>query len=141
MKYKAGLWIDHRKCVVVLIKDNKIEKKIINSSAEKHLRRIYGKSSTTSFESQKVKADDKQERHFINLLNTYFDEIIFYIKDAEFILIFGPGEAKGELLKRINKKKINGQIKEVETTDKMTDSQIIGKVKEHLFKLGKKIKN
>jgi hypothetical protein len=138
MKFKAGLWIDHRRCVVVLIKNNKIEKKIINSNTERHLRRIGGKSSITSFESQKVKADGRQERHFTAHLNTYFDEIISYIHDAESILIFGPGEAKGELLKRINKNKISGQIKEVETTDKMTDSQIAAKVKEHLLKLEKK---
>src|SRR4030043_1966547 len=108
MKFKAGLWIDHRKCVVVLVKDNKIEKKIINSNTEKHLGRIDGKSSTITFEAQKVKADDKQERHFMGHLNSYFDEIISYIHDAEFILIFGPGEAKNEFLKHINKNKITG---------------------------------
>lgn len=48
MEFKAGLWIDHRKCVVVLIKDNKMEKKIINSNTEKHLARIDGKSSKKS---------------------------------------------------------------------------------------------
>ncbi len=133
MKLKAGLWIDHRKCVIALVNDNKIVKKIINSNVEKHLRSIDGKESTISFESQKVKADDRQGRHFTAHLNTYFDEIISYIHDAEFILIFGPGEAKGELLKRINKNKLTGQIEEIETSDKMTDSQIIAKVKEHLF--------
>ena len=66
------------------------------------------------------------------------DEIFSYIHDAEFILIFGPGEAKSELLKHIKNKKITGQIEEIETSDKMTDSQVVAKVKEHLIKLGKK---
>ncbi len=138
MEFKAGLWIDHRKCIVVLIKDNKIEKKIINSNTEKHLARIDGKSSTVSFEAQKVKADDRQERHFTAHLNTYYDEIISYIHDAKNILIFGPGEAKNEFLKHINKNNIAGRIVEIETTDKMTDPQIVAKVKEHLFKLADK---
>jgi hypothetical protein len=138
MKIKAGLWIDHRKCVVVLVNDKKIEKKIIKSKTEKHLRSIDGKINTTSFESRKVIADDSQERYFTAHLNTYFDEVISYIKDAEFILIFGPGEAKGELLKHINTNKIKAQVEEIETSDKMTDSQIVAKVKEHLYKLVKK---
>lgn len=138
MKFNAGLWIDHRKCVIVTVKEDKIEKIIINSDSEKHLRQFNGKTHTDPFESQKVKADDKQERHFEAHLNTYFDEIISYIHDAEFILIFGPGEAKSEFLTHIKNKKITGQIDEIETSDKMTDSQIIAKVKEHLFKLEKK---
>jgi len=138
MKFKAGLWIDHRKCVIVLVNGNKIEKKIINSNIEKHLRHFDGKTHTNSFEAQKVKADDKQERHFIAYLNTYFDEIISYIHDAEFILIFGPGEAKSELLKHIKNNKITGQIEEIETSDKLTDHQIVARVKEHLFKLEEK---
>lgn len=137
MKFKAGLWIDHRKCVIILINDNKIEKIIINSNTEKHLRHFDGKTHTNSFESQKVKADDKQERHFMAHLNAYFNKIISYIHEAEFILIFGPGEAKRELLKRINKNKISGQIEEIETSDKMSNPQIVEKVKKHLFKLEK----
>ena len=34
-------------------------------------------------------------------LNTYYDKVIAYIRDAESILLFGPGEAKGELEKRL----------------------------------------
>jgi len=130
MVFKAGLWIDHKKCVVILINDNKIEKKIINSNAKKHIRRIDGKTYSISFESQKKIADDNQEECFMSLLNMYFDEIILYIHNAEFILIFGPGEAKYEFLKRINNK-INGHIKEIEEVDKLTDSQIIAKVKDY----------
>lgn len=30
-------------------------------------------------------------------LNFYYDEVISFIRDAESVLIFGPGEAKTEL--------------------------------------------
>jgi hypothetical protein len=36
-------------------------------------------------------------------LNIYYDAVTACIRDAESILIFGPGEAKGELQKRIEK--------------------------------------
>jgi integrase len=35
MKSIAGLWIDHRKAVIVFITDKKIEKKTITSNGEK----------------------------------------------------------------------------------------------------------
>jgi len=39
-------------------------------------------------------------------LANYYDEVIACIGDAETILIFGPGEAKGELKKRMERDKI-----------------------------------
>jgi hypothetical protein len=44
-------------------------------------------------------------------------------------LIFGPGEAKGELKKRLESKGLGGRIVGVETTDKMTERQIAAKVR------------
>jgi hypothetical protein len=48
------------------------------------------------------------------------------------VQIFGPGEAKGELKKRLESKGFKGHILAVETVDKMTDRQIAAKVREHL---------
>ena len=138
MKKEVGLWIDHRKAVIVVVAGKEEVITTIMSKVEKQPGRHDGVRSTTPYESQQVPADDSRERKFTGHLNIFYDAVIASIHDAESILIFGPGEAKGELLKRINKNKISGQIKEVETTDKMTDSQIAAKVKEHLLKLEKK---
>jgi hypothetical protein len=67
-------------------------------------------------------------------LNKYYDEVIAAIRDAESILIFGPGEAKGELGKRLERDKLGGHIIAVETIDKMTDRQIAAKVREYFHK-------
>jgi len=48
------------------------------------------------------------------------------------ILIFGPGEAKGELAKRIENAGLSGRIAGIETVDKMTDRQIAAKVRTYL---------
>jgi hypothetical protein len=130
----VGLWIDHRKAVIVFVVDKKIEKKLINSKVEKQLGRFDGIRSTTSYESQLVPADDSQERDFMGHLDIYYDEIISCIHDAESILIFGPGEAKGELAKRIDRNKINGRIIAVEPVDEMTDPQIVAKVRQRFLK-------
>lgn len=108
--------------------------KEIRSDVEKHAGRIAGVRSTTSYESQQVSADDRSQRSFTGHLNGYYDEVIACIKDAESILIFGPGEAKGELKKRIERYKSSNRIAAVETADKMTVRQIAAKVREYFQK-------
>ncbi len=61
----------------------------------------------------------------------YYDAVIASIREAESILIFGPGEAKGELKKRLDGIKIGDRVVGVETVDKMTDRQIEVKVHEY----------
>lgn len=47
------------------------------------------------------------------------------------ILMFGSGEAKGELKKRLERNDLDGLIVGIETADKMTDRQIAAKVRQH----------
>ena len=67
-------------------------------------------------------------------MNQYYDEVIAAIRGAESFLLFGPGEAKGELKKRLERDKLGGHIIAVETVDKMTDRQIAAKVREYFHK-------
>ena len=131
MKTIVGLWIDHRKAVIAEISDKGERTKVIESNVEKQPGRFAGTRSTTSYESQKVQADDSREREFTGHLHGYYDEIIAAISDAESILIFGPGEAKGELKKRLERKKHDVRIVAMETADKMTDRQIAARVREY----------
>ena len=130
MKTRAGLWIDHRRAVVVLISDEKAETKIIQSNVEKQPGRVAGVRSTTRHETQQVQADDSREREFTHHLQRYYDQVIALVHHADAILIFGPGEAKGELRKRLEHDKPSGRVLAVETNDKMTDQEIAAKVRE-----------
>lgn len=131
MKRTVGLWIDHRKARVVAITDKGEEIKLIISSVEKQPGRFVGIRSTTSYESQLVPSDDSRQRKLTGHLNIYYDAVIACIRDAESIMIFGPGEAKGELQKRIKRAKLRGRIVSFETSDKMTDRQISAKVRQY----------
>jgi len=46
-----------------------------------------------------------------------------------------PGEAKGELKKRIEREGLGGRIVGVETVDKMRDGQIAAKVRQYFLNL------
>ncbi len=50
--------------------------------------------------------------------------------DADNILIFGPGEAAGELKKRLKRHKLRGSILGVEVAKRMTDPQIVARVRQ-----------
>ena len=132
MKKTKGLWIDHRKAVIVTITDKGEEVREVASNVEKQLGRSEGVRSTTTYSAQLVPADDSQQREFTGHLVKYYDEVISHLRDAELILIFGPGEAKGELVKRIESSKLSGRIAGIETVDKMTDRQIAAKVRAYL---------
>jgi hypothetical protein len=134
MKSKVGLWIDHRKAIVVAVTDKGEEIGLVISAIEKQARRSPSSRHTGPYEPQQVPADDNRQRAFTGHLNIYYDAVIASIRDAESILIFGPGEAKGELKKRLKRIDLGARIVSVETVDKMTDRQIAAKVRRHFAK-------
>ena len=131
MKTKVGLWIDHRKANIVAVSEKDEVASMIISKVEKQLRRTGDSPLKGSFEAQLVRPDDNQQNSFTGHLNRYYDAVIACIGDAESIFIFGPGEAKIELEKRLKKSKVGGRIVNVETVDRMTHSQIAAKVRKH----------
>jgi hypothetical protein len=129
MKTKVGLWIDHKKAIVVSVTDKGEELGLVISKAEKQVRRSGDSPLKGPYETRHVPADDKKQKALTQHLNIYYDAVIAAIGDAESILIFGPGEAKGELKKRLKKNNLAGLIAGIETADKMTERQIAVKVR------------
>ena len=139
MRTKVGLWIDHRKALIVAITDKGEEIRQVISKVEKQPGRFEGVRSTTHYESQLVPADDSRQRKLTGHLNIYYDAVIASIRNAESILIFGPGEAKGELKKHLKRAKLDGRIIGIETIDKMTDRQISAKVRQYFQEKSERI--
>jgi hypothetical protein len=131
MKTNVGLWIDHRKALVVALTDKGEEIRLIISRVERQLRRSGDSPLAGAYDKAQTPARDSRQRTFTAHLNIYYDAVIASIRDAEAILIFGPGEAKGELKKRLKKANLSERIVGMETVDKMTDHQIAAKVRQH----------
>lgn len=121
MKKAAGLWIDHKKAVIVFVAGKDAETKLINSNVEKHHRQS----------GVSMPADDVRQRDLTGHLNSFYDEVVSSIRQAESILILGPGEAKGELKKRLDKVSGSGRFVEIKTSDKMTQPQLVALVRNH----------
>jgi len=128
MATQAGLWIDHRNAVIVMVSDEGDKTKRVESNVEKHVR--YSGGSGGSRGSREGAGEDTRERHFEGQLDKYYDDVIACLRDAEAILIFGPGEAKGELKTHLERAGFGARIVGVETVDKMTDRQIAAKARE-----------
>ena len=126
MKKNIGLWIDHRKAVIVIVTEEGEKLMKITSNMEKHVRFTGGNGSEDG------SSEDVRDRQFGNHLISYYDEVIAVIRGADSIQIFGPGEAKGELEKRLEHEGLKARILVVETMDKMTDRQISAKVRDQL---------
>jgi len=131
MNTSAGVWIDHRKAIIVTISDHGDETKEILSNVESQLGRQDGKHSTAPFESQLVLPDDKQQRGFSKNIKVFYDEVIAHVKSVHSVLIFGPGEAKGELQKLMHQNKLDNRDIVVESADKMWTGQIEAYVKSY----------
>lgn len=132
MKSAAGIWIDHRQASIVMLSVGGEKTEHIRSDVEKRVRFSGG----SRFDGPGVsREEDQQDRRFENQLSQYYDKVITAIRELEAILIFGPGEAKGELQQRLEREDLGGRIVQVETADKMTDRQIAAKVRQYFPKM------
>jgi len=133
MQKEIGLWIDHREAIIIILTDGGEEIKHLMSNSGKHIRYSGSSHSKTPEGLKEVTSEDQRDRKSGNQLNKYYDEVIAAIRDADSIQIFGPGEAKGELEKRIQHERLKAHILAIETVDKMTERQISAKVREHFL--------
>ena len=131
MSDQAGIWIDHRKAVLVALTADGERTSVILSGAITHLERGGDRPLNGRFEPRQVPADDSQQRAITGQLNTFYDAVILALKTLDPLLLFGPGEAKHELHKRLKKMKRGAHVDAIETEDKMTEPQIVAKVRSH----------
>ena len=129
MSLKAGVWIDHRQAIVVLVTEvcNEVKKFHLEQADSEH-------TDSGSRPKQSHVPEDKLERKLENHLKKLFDEVLDCVAGAESILILGPGEAKGEFNKRLKSQKARVGTVEVETADKVTDAQLVSKIFRHFTK-------
>ncbi len=133
MATQAGLWIDHRKAVIVSVADGQEATTQVDADVEKHVR-YSGGTASGSHGSQSGGGEDTRERRFEGELAKYYDEVIAHVHNAEAIFVLGPGEAKLELKARLEAKGLGARIVGIETADKMTNPQVAARVRAQFLK-------
>ena len=131
MTINAGVWIDHHKAVVVLLTDEGQEMLQIRSGQGAVARSPAGLRPKNSYKPNDFAAEGKREQRVMVQRNEYYDEVIACVRNAQGILILGPGDAQGEFRKRIAQQKFTGHVAEKKTAAKLTDEQISDFVRQH----------
>jgi poly(A) polymerase Pap1 len=131
MKKEVGLWIDHKRAVIVTNLDQEEEVKRITSDIEKHVRYSGASHAGGAHDSHNDASEDGRDRRYEDLLTAYYDEILIEFRGAISILIMGPGEAKAELQKRFEAHKHAVCVVAIKNADKMTDKQIVAEVHQY----------
>ena len=123
MGREVGIWIDHKKAVIVTISAGHVSTKTLVSDVGPH-RRYAG--------AQESGGEKKYEERHRHELDRYYDDVISQLGEPDALLLLGPGEAKLQLKDRLGRSNsLSQSIVAVESTDKLTDPQIVAKVKEH----------
>ena len=132
MNHKVGIWIDHKRAVIVSVSADGVTAKTVESEVGPHGRYSGRAGYPTPDGPQEGGGENKYEHRYDQHLDRYYDEIISQLGQPEALLIFGPGEAKLQLKERLSRAGAwSVRSVEIETADKLTDPQIVAKVKEH----------
>jgi hypothetical protein len=103
MNLRVGIWIDRRKAVIV-------------------------SAAADLVTSLTLESEHRHDRH----LERYFDQVVDHLGKPDALLIIGPGEAKIQFNEHLSRSKaLPACLIEIETTDTLTDPQIIAKVRKH----------
>ncbi len=133
MNDRVGIWIDHRKAVIVPASADRVTVETLESKVGPHSR-YSGRAASTMPEGgpSDEGGEKRYEERYGQHLDQYYDEVISHLEQPEALLILGPGEGKLQLKERLSySKALSKCIVGIETTDKLTDPQIVAKVKEH----------
>jgi len=127
----AGVWIDHRHARIVGLTPTGPAMATIVSHVEKHGQRTGDSPMKGPYEALQKPADDSRQRALTGELNIYYDAVIASLREYGALLMFGPGEAKGELHARLVKTRPGSHHVAIATADELTERQIIAKVRAH----------
>jgi len=130
MSRTIGLWIDHKEAVLVSIKDGALSVRRVESEVGTRFSPSGGWKAGGTPVAQSIAKEQTADERRKHGLRAYYQELIKAVGGAEELFIFGPGEAKNELVKEIQKiKGSHVRIAAVETCDKMTEPQIAARVR------------
>jgi hypothetical protein len=126
----GGVWIDHALARFVFHREGESPRcKIIMSHAEPRHRSI-GHSSVRP----PAHVGGASEKHYFNRrevqLHRFYDRVIEELQGCRAVAVMGPGEAKGELLRRIaNKRGARIPVLKTERVPRLTDYQILARLR------------
>jgi len=136
MKKQVGIWMNTDKAVLVSFLNGKEEEiQTIESEVESRPHNPRHEKPGSRTGTVLMDMDKKMTQRKNHQLHDYFERIMHLItSDTGEIFVFGPATTKKHFEKELKKHPEYSEKKlEVETADKMTEPQMIAKIKQHFF--------
>lgn len=130
MNKAIGIWVDHRKAVLVSFEAGAATISHLESDVEPHVHSSGGWRSGGTAGVQSITKENTADERRKHQRHAFYQEIIKALGATGVIYLLGPGEAKNELIKEIEKMKGSQlTISAVETCGKLTEPQLVAKMK------------
>ena len=130
MNTRVGVWIDHKKAVIVAAGQHTAT--VVQSDVPGHTRYTGGGGYPGGHSSLRGGSERQSEERNRHALDEYFDRVIAALGHPESLLILGPGEAKQQLANRLGHATTRPRpTVAMETADKLTDAQVRARVSEY----------
>jgi hypothetical protein len=128
---KVGIWIDNREAIIVRLEGEEATVETFESNILPPTK-TGGARSKTPYGPQDVASHPTQDRRHAKQLARYYQGVVDRVREAGALLLFGPGTAKQGLLSAFERSPHHTTTAtEIATTDKLTQPQIVARVKEH----------
>jgi len=135
MKNGIGVWIDHRKALIIGAAaaegGRPVAIRTITTDLEKQLRLSSGERAKAEYGPQQTPSDDMRETSSQSNMRDFFENVVAAVRGADAIFVLGPGEAKEEFRKCLERDGLGKRIDGVETSGMLSDRQLAAKVRAH----------
>lgn len=130
---KIGIWMDKREAKIISIENEGKLLSTIRSEVEEY-RPAGGSGSRMKGGPQDVVQDSKYTEREKHQLREYFKNVVNALPEIEALVIFGPAQTGKKFKKELltTYKNIGEKLIGVETTDTMTDNQLVAWVRDYL---------
>lgn len=131
---KVGIWIDHRKAVVIQIIDGVESRSVIKADVERFAGPSGGWRTKTPWGPQAKEDEHQRQDRYQHELVRFYKNVVHRIGHPDQLLVMGPAAAKNEFADLATKApELRGVPLAVEAADKMSERKIAAKVREYVF--------
>lgn len=132
---QVGVWIDHGKAHLIGYEKGKVQLMETVESPYESIKRVDGevKDMTRFSQNPEHASNNEYKKHNTaqNEMQEYFRLMEQKLQPFDDILLFGPGTMKEKMRNRLRENKaFNGKWLSVETSDKLTENQLLAYVRE-----------
>ena len=127
---KTGIWIDHRRAVIVTIENGNETMQTIEGEVDRQPKAAGRTGNKTPWGPQAPINEHRIEKNYKLHVAHFYKDVIKAIGKTDQLLVMGPAQAKHEFAGELEKvADLRNVPLKVETADSMTDPQVAAKVR------------